>query len=365
MFGGLCGSLTLSVLVMKWNRGFGAYYLVFLMAFRSMTTFVTLYLIQTKAPGFAQIDRKEFAASIAWIALPAFISACSNLKFHTLVTFPMTCTAIWFSNQQALTTADDNLSCYSRPDNIALNETVRWCINLLAVLGASYFIRKITLERFSEQEKSKKMQDQLQNLFDKQPDGVLILSKSTAIVKLPIRPSTTQQERDSSFSQIYDQNRDNSSIPYMIDATQSRLGSSFPSFVNSIDTMGQEEEANYEMVFHNEALLKIVGIQNTKDLHAFLAKPEFVNREQGTKLSLLTTIQNRYSDYILNQTYKFERKTKPVSSEEQSLNRNETRKNTEPTRIISFLRNEVIFNDKKCIVIRVRDLTDQESLFES
>lgn len=34
------------------------------------------------------------------------------------------------------------------------------------------------------------------------------------------------------------------------------------------------------MVFHNEALLKILGVQSTKDLHAFIVKPEFINREQ-------------------------------------------------------------------------------------
>lgn len=33
-------------------------------------------------------------------------------------------------------------------------------------------------------------------------------------------------------------------------------------------------------------------------------------------------------------------------------------------RSISFLRNEVIFNNKKSIVINVRDLTDQDGLFD-
>ena len=33
--------------------------------------------------------------------------------------------------------------------------------------------------------------------------------------------------------------------------------------------------------------------------------------------------------------------------------------------VISFLRHEVLFNNKKSIVINVRDLTAQESLFES
>ena len=124
-------SLTISCLVLKWNRGFGAYQLVFLMAMRCITTFVILYLIQTQAPGFNQIDRKEFAGSMAFIAMPGFISACCNFKFHTLVTFPMTCIAMWAEYRQTWTTEDDNLSCYLEPKAVAMNLTLNWSVLLL------------------------------------------------------------------------------------------------------------------------------------------------------------------------------------------------------------------------------------------
>ena len=45
-------------------------------------------------------------------------------------------------------------------------------------LFVAYMLRKTTLERFCEQDKSKKQQTQIENLFDNQPDGVLILSQS-------------------------------------------------------------------------------------------------------------------------------------------------------------------------------------------
>ena len=101
------------------------------------------------------------------------------------------------------------------------------------------------------------------------------------------------------------------------------------------------------MVFHNEALLKLVGIESTKDLHALLSKQMFVSQEQGYNLSLLAAAQSRYSDLMLGQTYKYV---------DRSFKRD---------RIISFQRNEVIFDGKKSIVINVRDLTDQQGLFES
>ena len=42
-----------------------------------------------------------------------------------------------------------------------------------------------------------------------------------------------------------------------------------------------------ELVFNNEAMLRIVGKQSTKDLYPLLAQQIFVSREQHNRLSLL------------------------------------------------------------------------------
>ncbi len=54
------------------------------------------------------------------------------------------------------------------------------------------------------------------------------------------------------------------------------------------------------MVFHNQALMKIIESKSEKDLHAFIGKPAFINREHDRKMSLLTVAQSRYSDLILS-----------------------------------------------------------------
>ena len=59
------------------------------------------------------------------------------------------------------------------------------------------------------------------------------------------------------------------------------------------------------MVFHNKAILKMMGVENTKDLHGLLAKPLFVNRDLGNVLSLHSTVKNRYSNGLLGQAYIF------------------------------------------------------------
>ena len=82
-------------------------------------------------------------------------------------------------------------------------------------------MRRVTLERFCEQVKSMKQQDQLKNLFDSQPDGVLILSHPDhALLQPPV----------SNPLPIIDPN-----------ASVSRLDSSFASFVNPTETDGQED----------------------------------------------------------------------------------------------------------------------------
>ena len=90
--------------------------------------------------------------------------------------------------------------------------------------------------------------------------------------------------------------------------SESRLDSSFASFVNPTETAGEEELFTYEMVFNNKALNRILGVQTKKDLYGLIMKPLFVNREHGNVLSLQATVNKRYSDSMLNQAYKFVRK---------------------------------------------------------
>jgi len=156
----------------------------------------------------------------------------------------------------------------------------------------------------------------------------------------------------------------------------SQLGPSFPSFVNSIETAG-EQESNLKMEFHNTAILKILGKSNSKDLHALLDTSSFTNQEQNFSLSLKTAASSRYSESIISEAYQF-KVLKQVAPPENDNNNNnlaqgqndafvdppnngnsEGRITTNELRIISFIRNKVEYNGKKCIVLNVVDLTEQ------
>lgn len=57
--------------------------------------------------------------------------------------------------------------------------------------------------------------------------------------------------------------------------------SSFASFVNSIDSQPDEQVPDFEVVFHNESLLKLFSIQEGSpyDLNEFVQKPVFAHKD--------------------------------------------------------------------------------------
>ena len=182
------------------------------------------------------------------------------------------------------------------------------------MLVIGYVYQRRTLQRLLEQEKSKKQQDYLQSLFDNQPYGVVILTQQTASLKPPDKTasstpaSATHPNKTQPDKKALEQ--EDSESYFKSDASSSRLDSGFPSFVNPTETAGQED-SGLEMVFHNEAMLEIIGVQNSKDLHALLGKQLFTSRALGNPLSLFETAQSRFSDLILGQTYNYVRKTLP------------------------------------------------------
>jgi hypothetical protein len=81
------------------------------------------------------------------------------------------------------------------------------------------------------------------------------------------------------------------------------LGGSFTSFRNPTETQGDEDERNFEVVFHNKALKKILN--NFGGLDDFIAKPVFNTEEIQVPLSLSVAASSKYSDQILGLIYQY------------------------------------------------------------
>ena len=86
---------------------------------------------------------------------------------------------------------------------------------------------------------------------------------------------------------------------------RSYIDGSFASFVNPTETQG-DEQIPYEVIFKNAALKKIINEKHEKSLQTFIDKPCFVNVEFNTQMSLISAVQGRFSDAVLNQVYRLE-----------------------------------------------------------
>ena len=88
--GSISVSLIIVCLLIKLKLSLVDYALVCFIGVRCMETFLVLHLIETNAPGFDLIDKKELSDSIPFIAGPGMILAICNYKFDLLFTTPMT-----------------------------------------------------------------------------------------------------------------------------------------------------------------------------------------------------------------------------------------------------------------------------------
>ena len=138
-------------------------------------------------------------------------------------------------------------------------------------------------------------------MLDQQPDGVLIFQKTTVLKPPQVKKAEEKKPKPRKDHIYWDDNSD-------LNQTPDHLDSSFGSFVNSVETVG-EEEFNMEMVFSNRAILKIMGVETSKDLQGHLTRPLFVNRDHGNTMSLIATTNHRYSDNLLGQAYIYSRKS--------------------------------------------------------
>ena len=110
------------------------------------------------------------------MATLTFILAIVNFKIDLLITAPITLICVALITQSAYTTQSDNVSCFNGPENIAQAMQHIHLGQIIVMLLISYGYRKNSLQRIIEEEKSTKQQIQLKNLFDSQPDGVVILT---------------------------------------------------------------------------------------------------------------------------------------------------------------------------------------------
>ena len=176
------GSYTLSTVLISVVAAFKLQIIDFMSLFillvRVTVTFWLYHLATTGVQGFEEVDLKELYAQIPYIGMPYFFFAFVNWKFNLAVTVPVTLVSCVVATQLALTTKDDNMSCFAEPAVFTSSVVIGQQINMIVPLACAYWVRLISLERFLDHHNSLSEQHQLQTLFDNQLDGVIIFSRS-------------------------------------------------------------------------------------------------------------------------------------------------------------------------------------------
>ena len=110
-------------------------------------------------------------------ALPSLILFTTNWKIQLGICIPLLFAANAFMIKKAFSLEHDNMIGYKDPEEIASIFMGRFIIYTLVILFAIHNKRHTEVTHFIAIEQAKNQQSCLQNVFDKQPDGVIILSK--------------------------------------------------------------------------------------------------------------------------------------------------------------------------------------------
>ena len=124
--GSFVATLLLLWIATKVNLAFTDYCTLALISVRATTTFVLLHLIESGAEGFQLIDRKELNDSIPFVSISALLISICGWRVNLLISAPLAIFSSMRAVDESLSTSDDNMACYERPELIASRMGQRW-----------------------------------------------------------------------------------------------------------------------------------------------------------------------------------------------------------------------------------------------
>jgi len=101
--------------------------------------------------------------------------------------------------------------------------------------------------------------------------------------------------------------------------------------------------------------MNIVGDAENDNLQTFIDKPVFVNSELQTPVSLINAAMGRYSDLLLSQVYSL---VENQPEKEDALLQHKKLKLKKQQKKITFRKNEIIFKNRKSVMLSLSDVTE-------
>lgn len=109
-----------------------------------------------------------------------------------------------------------------------------------------------------------------------------------------------------------------------------------------------DQPVAHEIIFHNQAILKLLGGKDDEDEMQLFNKPLFSHKHLEQNLSLFTAFSKRYSEFTFSHSFKIE----------------DVHGTTDKPKLVMFQRSEIFFNNRNCIMLNLRDVSNQKELFD-
>ena len=122
--------------------------------------------------------------SLVFAILPSLLLFSVNWKIELCFTLPVLILGQIGMQHASFAGENGNMDCFDVPAEEYINQqSSRWLTALIVFGIALHSNRKTELTLFLEQELTRMQQQCLQNIFDAQDDGIVILSKKIASVE--------------------------------------------------------------------------------------------------------------------------------------------------------------------------------------
>lgn len=86
----------------------------------------------------------------------------------------------------------------------------------------------------------------------------------------------------------------------------------------------------------------------------------FLNDE--ISLNLISAAQNKYSANVLAQPYKYKQQKKMMAEKNVGAESEQEAKKMSKQLVVTFQRREILFDNRKCYMLNLRDITEQENI---
>ena len=86
----------------------------------------------------------------------------------------------------------------------------------------------------------------------------------------------------------------------------------------------------------------------------------FLNDE--ISLNLISAAQNKYSANVLAQPHKYKQQKKMIAEKDVGAEAEQEAKKMSKQLVVTFQRREILFDNRKCYMLNLRDITEQENI---